>query len=148
MPSGLDTENKSMTTVPTPSTRQNDVAIRMFFLAATRSSNRLRLPFSSAPVALPVLRGMLGDGLFCSMDLLMVRSRDVPHLKTARSTTMHMHTKATHVTLVAVCGCLATDRIDPTKAPMHTAQRVAYCPAGRSSASDIAMISGVSCISR
>lgn len=149
MPSGLDMENTSMTTIPTPKTRQNDVANRIFLLATKRLSSRPPLRVSSFFAAIPGF-ALPGVGLlwFCSKDLLMVRSRDMPQTRTARSTTEHMHTKAAHATMVAVCGYLATDKIVPATAPRHTTQRVACCPAGRSSAFDIAMISGVSRISR
>lgn len=147
MPNGLDTENRSMTTVPAPSTRQTDVAITIFFLAAKRSSSRPPLSWISFPAAV-IFLVLVADELFRSIDLSMVRSRDRPHLKTASRTITHIHTKATQATSVAVCECLAADRIVPTKAPMHTTQRVACCPTGRSSAFDTAMISGVSCTSR
>lgn len=78
----------------------------------------------------------------------MVRNRDVPHLQTARSTTTHIHMKATQATLVAVSGRPAAERMVPATAPMHPKQRVAYHPAGRSSTFDIATISGVSCVRR
>lgn len=149
MPSGLDTENVSVAIVPPPSARQTDVATTIFLFAAARSS--IRPPRALSPVpnedSFVVIVPRTAE-LRCWVDVLMVRSRDVPHLKTTSSTTTHMHTKATQATLVAACGRLATDRIVPIKAPMHTTQRITCCPTGRSSAFDIAMISGVSCISR
>lgn len=153
MPNGLDTENRSMARVVPPSSRQDAVAVRIFFLAAKRLSSCPPLAPSSFPAAavvvvLPVTVDTVKLVCPCSIDLLMVRRRAVPHLQTDRSTTTHMHMKATQATLVAVCECLAADRMVPAKAPMHTTNRVACCPSGRSSALDIAMISGVCCFSR
>lgn len=147
MPSGLDTENVRMAIVAPPSPKQDDVATTTFLLAVARSSTHPLASLSPVPVSVVVLV-LLTAELLCRTDLLMVRSRDIPHLKTASSTTTHIHKNATQATLVAICECLATDRNVPPTAPMHTVQRVARCPAGRSRACDIVKISGVSCISR
>lgn len=61
MPNGLNTENMSMPRVTPPRSRQHNVAVRIFFLAATRSrSSELLLlilvlplpPFAAAVVVL------------------------------------------------------------------------------------------------
>lgn len=148
MPRGLDTENASTATVPTPNTMHNDVAIRMFFLATSRSSGRPPVSLSAFPSADLWLVLSAAAELLCSNDSLMVRSRDLLHLQTVRSVTIHVNIKATQATLVAICGRLAAERMVPATAPRHTAQRVARFTAGCSSAFDIAMISGVSCKSR
>lgn len=131
MPSGLARENVRMPIVAPPSARQNDVIITIFFLAPTRSVSCRPVPFSSVllSVKLPLVpaAGLL---LFCSKDVSMVPTRDIPHFKTASSTMMHMHRKATQATLVAVCGYPAEDRTVPATAPMQTEQRVACCPIG------------------
>lgn len=162
MPSGLNTENIIMATVLIPSTRQNVVAIRIFLLAAERLFGRPLLSYSSfpdavvgpdavvVPDAVKVVVVVLSQTVeaFCSMDLLMARSRDTPHMQTVRSVATHVPTKASAATLVAASEFLPIDRTVPARAPMHTAKRVACCPAGRSSAFDIAMISGLPRISR
>ena len=82
-PSGLDTQNMSMVTAPTPTALQNDVVTRIFFLATRRSSGRPPLALSPFAGVVPLELAMSAVNPFFSNDLLMVRSSDVPHLRTS-----------------------------------------------------------------